>query len=157
MHGLHFMETFEAVQNLLEYVCRLFFRKTSFFIKIGLDISSLAKLCNNEHIFLRLEWIDVFDDVIVLAGSENFDLSLDEFFEFGFCMNDFPGDGFDCNGLFGIGIDRFIDDGIGSRPKFPDHGVAFEFFTDKAFLILILFLFLFDFHFIINFLKFPQL
>lgn len=148
------METFKTVQNLFDYVCSLFFRKTSFFTEIGLYISSLAKLCNNEHIFLRFEWINVFDDVFVLTGSENFDLSLNKFFEFGFWMNDFPGDGFDCNCLFGIWIKCFIDDGITSGPKLPNHGVTFKLFAYQAFFFL--FLCLSDLHFIINFQKLFQ-
>lgn len=144
MHGLYLMKAFETIQNLFEDICGFFLSEPSFFWEIRLNITAFTKLSYDENIFVRLEWVNVFNDILVMTRSQHFDLSLNELFEFRFFMNSFERYGFNCNGLLCIWIDGFIDDRISSSTKFAYQWIAFKFFAHKAFL--------FDFHFIIIFL-----
>lgn len=130
MHGLDFVQSFEAIEDLFKKICGLLFFQSLFLFQILLNVPLIAELHYNKHMLVWHERINVFDDVIVFARFKDFDLSLDKFLEFRFFLHLLKGDGFDGNSLFIDRIVAFIDDGAGTITKFLDDRVGFEFFSD---------------------------
>ena len=91
MHGTYLVKTFEPIKDLLKKLQGFVFSESFFLCQIFLDVTAIAELCDDEHLFLCWERIHVFDDILTFAPLENCNLGLNEFLELRSLDHKLPG------------------------------------------------------------------
>ena len=82
VEDLVFVEVMEAVDALAENLDGLFLGEEPPFLDVGIEITFVAELEDEVVVIAGFLHIVQFDDVVAFAALEDFDLALEELFEF---------------------------------------------------------------------------
>jgi hypothetical protein len=123
MHGPNLMQTSKAINNLFKKSSGLIFSESFLGVKIMFQIATITKLSGNKNSFVGCERVDKFNNVIVSARLQYFDLGFDQFFELWSFLHQSFGNSLDSDLTVVSLIDCFIYLSEGSLSQYVIKGI----------------------------------
>ena len=135
MHCIDFMKTSEPVNNLLQENTGFILSESLFFLKVALQITTIAKLHRNKLSFFSTKSVNVANHILVITLLQYSNLSGYKFFEFRRVDHESSGNGLDSNSTIGILIKGLIDVSPGSLTQFPNERERFHFLSEYVLML----------------------
>lgn len=126
MHGVDFVKSFEAIDDLFQEGGGFVFSESFLAIEIYFEISSVAVFHCDELCFFVAEGVNISDNIFIVTFFEDVDFCLDQFLKFGSLFHEYPGYGLDCDCGVGAFVIALVDDSPGSSSKLFDEVEAFH-------------------------------
>ena len=126
VHGVDFVESFEAVDDLFEEGGGFVLSEAFLLLQVLLEVSSVAVLHGYKLSPLGTEGVDIADYVLIVALLEHSDLGPDQFLKLRSLLHEDLWDGFDGHGGVGLLVEGFVDDGPSAFTQHLDEVEGFH-------------------------------